>query len=254
MNKKEFFKIQTDNTELDAWIIKPTKFDENKKYPLRMFVYGGPGSKEVLDKWEGNDFLWHQYLSQNGIIIVSVDNRGTGGKGASFRKVTYKNLGKYETIDIVDAAKFFSKSNYVDEKRIGIQGWSYGGYLSSLAITKGSSIFDLSVAIAPVTNWRFYDNIYTERYMSKPVLNSDGYDQNSPINFVSNLRGKYLLVHGTADDNVHVQNTYEMVSALVNENKEFELFIYPDKNHGLYGRNTRFHLYNKITNFILDNL
>ena len=254
LNKKEFFKIQTDNTELDAWIIKPTNFDENKKYPVMMFVYGGPGSKEVLDKWEGNDFLWHQYLSQNGIIIVSVDNRGTGGKGASFRKVTYKNLGKYETIDIVDAAKFLSKFNYVDEKRIGIQGWSYGGYLSSLAITKGSSIFDLSVAIAPVTNWRFYDNIYTERYMSKPVLNSDGYDNNSPINFVSNLRGKYLLVHGTADDNVHVQNTYEMVSALVNENKEFELFIYPDKNHGIYGGNTRFHLYNKITNFILENL
>jgi len=254
LNKKEFFKIQTDNTELDAWIIKPTNFDENKKYPVMMFVYGGPGSKEVLDKWEGNDFLWHQCLSQNGIIIVSVDNRGTGGKGASFRKVTYKNLGKYETIDIVDAAKFLSKFNYVDEKRIGIQGWSYGGYLSSLAITKGSSIFDLSVAIAPVTNWRFYDNIYTERYMSKPILNSDGYDQNSPINFVSNLRGKYLLVHGTADDNVHVQNTYEMVSALVNENKEFELFIYPDKNHGIYGGNTRFHLYNKITNFILDNL
>ena len=254
LNKKEFFKIQTDNTELDAWIIKPTNFDENKKYPVMMFVYGGPGSKEVLDKWEGNDFLWHQYLSQNGIIIVSVDNRGTGGKGASFRKVTYKNLGKYETIDIVDAAKFLSKFNYVDEKRIGIQGWSYGGYLSSLAITKGSSVFDLSVAIAPVTNWRFYDNIYTERYMSKPVLNSDGYDQNSPIKFVSNLRGKYLLVHGTADDNVHVQNTYEMVSALVNENKEFELFIYPDKNHGIYGGNTRFHLYNKITNFILKNL
>ncbi len=254
LNKKEFFKIQTDDTELDAWIIKPTKFDENKKYPLMMFVYGGPGSKEVLDKWEGNDFLWHQYLSQNGIIIVSVDNRGTGGKGASFRKVTYRNLGKYETIDILDAAKFLSKFNYVDEKRIGIQGWSYGGYLSSLAITKGSSIFDLSVAIAPVTNWRFYDNIYTERYMSKPILNSDGYDQNSPINFVSYLRGKYLLVHGTADDNVHVQNTYEMVSALVNENKEFELFIYPDKNHGIYGGNTRFHLYNKITNFILENL
>ena len=254
MNNKEFFKIQTDDTELDAWIIKPTKFDENKKYPLMMFVYGGPGSKEVLDKWEGNDFLWHQYLSQNGIIIVSVDNRGTGGKGASFRKVTYRNLGKYETIDILDAAKFLSKFNYVDEKRIGIQGWSYGGYLSSLAITKGSSIFDLSVAIAPVTNWRFYDNIYTERYMSKPILNSDGYDQNSPINFVSYLRGKYLLVHGTADDNVHVQNTYEMVSALVNENKEFELFIYPDKNHGIYGGNTRFHLYNKITNFILENL
>ena len=254
LNKKEFFKIQTDNTELDAWIIKPTNFDENKKYPVMMFVYGGPGSKEVLDKWEGNDFLWHQCLSQKGIIIVSVDNRGTGGKGASFRKITYKNLGKYETIDIIEAAKFLSKFNYVDEKRIGIQGWSYGGYLSSLAITKGSSIFDLSVAIAPVTNWRFYDNIYTERYMSKPVLNSDGYDQNSPINFVSNLSGKYLLVHGTADDNVHVQNTYEMVSALVNENKEFELFIYPDKNHGIYGGNTRFHLYNKITNFILENL
>ena len=254
ISEKEFITIYTDNADLNAWIIKPPNFDDNKKYPLFMFLYGGPGSQKVLNRYEGNNFYWYQMLAQKGYVIACVDNRGTGGKGAEFKKMTYKELGKYETIDQIDAAKYFGSLNYIDEKRIGIQGWSYGGYMSSLAITKGADVFKLAVAVAPVTNWRYYDNIYTERYMQTPQENPSGYDENSPINHVEKLKGKYLLIHGTADDNVHVQNTYEMSSALVRANKQFDLFVYPDKNHGIYGKNTRYHLYKKITNFILDNL
>ena len=254
LSNKEFLTIKTDDAELNAWIIKPSNFDSNKKYPLYMFVYGGPGSQQVTNSFGWNNYYWHQMLAQQGYVIACVDNRGTGGKGAEFKKIIYKELGKYETIDQINAAKYFASLEYIDEKRIGIQGWSYGGYMSSLCITKGADIFSLAVAIAPVTNWRYYDNIYTERYMQTPQENQSGYDDNSPINHVEKLKGHYLLIHGSADDNVHVQNTYEMVSALVKENKQFELFIYPDKNHGIYGGNTRYHLYKKITNFILKNL
>ena len=253
LSEKELFTIQTKNAELNAWIIKPPNFDENKKYPLYMFVYGGPGSQQVNNSFDYN-YFWHQMLAQKGYVVACVDNRGTGGKGAEFKKITYQELGKYETLDQIDAAKYFGNLTYIDSKRIGIQGWSYGGYMSSLAITKGANVFSLAVAIAPVTNWRFYDNIYTERYMRKPQENASGYDDNSPINHVEKLKGKYLLIHGGADDNVHVQNTMEMVSALVAANKQFDLFIYPDKNHGIYGGNTRLHLYQKITDFILNNL
>ena len=254
LSKKEFLTIYTDNADLNAWIIKPPNFDKNKKYPLFMFLYGGPGSQQVLNKYGSSNFYWYQMLAQKGYVIACVDNRGTGGKGSEFKKMTYKELGKYETIDQIDAAKYFGNLEYIDKERIGIQGWSYGGYMSSLAITKGAETFKLAVAIAPVTNWRYYDNIYTERYMQTPQENASGYDDNSPINHVEKLKGKYLLIHGTADDNVHVQNTYEMTSALVRANKQFDLFVYPDKNHGIYGKNTRYHLYKKITNFILENL
>jgi len=254
LSKKEFLTIYTDNADLNAWIIKPPNFDKNKKYPLFMFLYGGPGSQQVLNKYGSSNFYWYQMLAQKGYVVACVDNRGTGGKGSEFKKMTYKELGKYETIDQIDAAKHFGNLEYIDKERIGIQGWSYGGYMSSLAITKGAETFKLAVAIAPVTNWRYYDNIYTERYMQTPQENASGYDDNSPINHVEKLKGKYLLIHGTADDNVHVQNTYEMTSALVRANKQFDLFVYPDKNHGIYGKNTRYHLYKKITNFILENL
>lgn len=255
ISEKEFLSIKTsENINLNAWMIKPPDFDENKKYPLFMFVYGGPGSQQVMNSWGWNSYFWHQYLAQQGYIVACVDNRGTGGRGSEFKKLTYQELGKYETIDQIEAAKYLGNLQYIDENRIGIQGWSYGGYMSSLAITKGSDIFHLAIAVAPVTNWRYYDNIYTERYMRTPQENSSGYDDNSPINHVEKLKGKYLLIHGSADDNVHVQNTYEMVSALVKANKQFELFIYPDKNHGIYGGNTRYHLYKKMTNFILNNL
>ena len=255
ISKKEFFSITTsEDVELNTWMIKPPDFDENKKYPLFMVVYGGPGSQQVINSWGWNNFFWHQHLAQKGYVVACVDNRGTGGKGAEFKKMTYQQLGKFETIDQIEAAKYFSNLEYIDKNRIGIQGWSYGGYMSSLAITKGSEYFDLAIAVAPVTNWRYYDNIYTERYMRTPQENASGYDDNSPINHVDKLKGEYLLIHGAADDNVHVQNSYEMISALVKANKQFDLFIYPDKNHGIYGGNTRYHLYKKMTDFILDNL
>ena len=254
LTKKEFFTIKTEDAELNAWMIKPPNFDENKEYPLFMFLYGGPGSQQVTNSFGWTNYYWHQMLAQKGYIVACVDNRGTGGKGSEFKKMTYKELGKYETIDQINAAKYFGKLNYIDANRIGIQGWSYGGYMSSLAITKGADVFSLAIAVAPVTNWRYYDNIYTERYMQTPQENASGYDENSPINHVDKLKGHYLLVHGSADDNVHVQNTMEMISALVNANKQFDLFIYPDKNHGIYGGNTRYHLYKKMTDFILENL
>ena len=254
LSQKEFITIYTDNADLNAWIIKPPNFDKNKKYPLFMFLYGGPGSQKVLNTYGGTNFFWYQMLAQKGYVVACVDNRGTGGKGSEFKKMTYKELGKYETIDQIDAAKYFGDLDYIDKNRIGIQGWSYGGYMSSLAITKGADIFKLAIAVAPVTNWRYYDNIYTERYMQTPQENPTGYDENSPINHVEKLKGKYLLIHGTADDNVHVQNTYEMAAALVKANKQFDLFVYPDKNHSIYGKNTRYHLYKKMTDFIEDNL
>lgn len=254
LSKKELFTINIEDTELNAWMIKPPNFDERKTYPLFMFLYGGPGSQQVANAFGWTNYYWYQMLAQKGYIVACVDNRGTGKKGAEFKKMTYKELGKYETIDQINAAKYFGNLPYIDANRIGIQGWSYGGYLSSLAITKGADVFKLAIAVAPVTNWRYYDNIYTERYMQTPQENASGYDDNSPINHVDKLKGHYLLVHGSADDNVHVQNTYEMVRELVKAEKQFELFIYPDKNHGIYGGNTRYHLYQKITNFILDNL
>tara|TARA_B100001758_G_scaffold247511_1_gene265642 strand:+ start:2631 stop:4781 length:2151 start_codon:yes stop_codon:yes gene_type:complete len=253
LSEMEFLTIKTKDTELNAWMIKPPNFDENKKYPLFMYLYGGPGSQQVTNSfWTKN--YWHQMLAQNGYIVACVDNRGTGGKGAEFKKMTYKELGKFEIIDQINAAKYFGNLNFIDAERIGIQGWSYGGYMSSLAITKGADVFSLAIAVAPVTNWRYYDNIYTERYMQTPQENASGYDDNSPINHVDKIKGDYLLIHGSADDNVHVQNSMEMISALVKANKQFDLFIYPDKNHGIYGGNTRYHLYKKMTDFILNNL
>ena len=254
LSKKEIFSIKTEEAELNAWMIKPPNFDSNKKYPLFMFLYGGPGSQQVKNSFGWTNYFWYQMLAQNGYIVACVDNRGTGGKGSEFKKMTYKELGKYELIDQINAAKYFGNLDYIDSKRIGIQGWSYGGYMSSLAITKGADIFSLAIAVAPVTNWRYYDNIYTERYMQTPKENANGYDENSPINHVDKLKGDYLLIHGSADDNVHVQNSMEMISALVKANKKFDLFIYPDKNHGIYGGNTRLHLYQKMTDFILKNL
>ncbi len=246
------FKI-SDGTELNGWMMKPTNFNKKKKYPVLMFVYGGPGLNTVNNQWD-RDYMWYQMLCEKGYIIVSVDNRGTGGRGKKFRDCTYKQLGKLETEDQIEAAKYLGTLPYVDKNRIGIWGWSYGGYISSLCILKGADVFKMAMAVAPVTNWRYYDNIYTERYMGLPKDNATGYDDNSPINHVEKLKGKYLLVHGTADDNVHFQNSIEMVNALVKANKQFQFFAYPDKNHGIHGGNTRLHLYNMLTNFILENL
>ena len=254
LTKKEFFEFTTEEgVNLNGWMMKPIDFDSNKKYPVLMYVYGGPGSQTVTDSW-GGQYMWYQMLCQQGYIVVSIDNRGTGGRGSEFKKCTYKELGKLETIDQIEGAKYLSSLSYVDKQRIGIWGWSYGGYMSSLCILKGSQYFNTAIAVAPVTNWRFYDTIYTERYMQTPQENPDGYDLNSPIHYADSLSGNYLLIHGSADDNVHVQNTYEMVNALVKANKQFELFIYPDKNHSIYGGNTRLHLFTQITDFITKNL
>lgn len=255
LSKKEFFSFKTEyNISLNGWMIKPPDFDSNKKYPVLMYVYGGPGNQQVLDNWGGRNYMWYQYLAQQGIVIVCVDNRGTGGRGADFKKCTYKELGKLETEDQISANKYLASLDYIDQNKIGIWGWSYGGFMSSLCLLKGNEIFNFAIAVAPVTNWRFYDTIYTERYMRTPQENPDGYDLNSPINYIKQLKGNYLLVHGSADDNVHYQNTMEMISSLVKENKQFDLFIYPDKNHSIYGGTTRLHLMTKITDFIIKNL
>lgn len=219
-----------------------------------MYQYSGPGSQEVSNDWLSANDYWFMMLSQQGYITVCVDGRGTGFKGAEFKKVTQNNLGKYEVEDQIDAAKVIGNYPYVDKSRIGIFGWSYGGFMSSNCILKGSDVFKMAIAVAPVTNWRFYDSVYTERYLTTPQENAAGYDENSPINFVQNLKGKFLLIHGTADDNVHVQNSMQMIEALVQANKQFDMAIYPDKNHGIYGGKTRIQLFNKMTDYILQNL
>ncbi|MGV3460370.1 MAG: S9 family peptidase [Flavobacterium sp.] len=252
---KEFMVITTEKGhQLNAWMIKPKNFDPNKKYPVFMYQYSGPGSQRVSNDWNAADDYWMLMLSQQGYISVCVDGRGTGFKGAAFKKVTYKELGKYEVEDQIDAAKVLGKYSYVDPARIGIFGWSYGGFMSSNCILKGNDVFKMAIAVAPVTTWRYYDSIYTERYMQTPQENPTGYDENSPINHVSKLKGSYLLIHGSGDDNVHVQNSMMMIDALVKANKQFDWAIYPDKNHGIYGGATRLQLYTKMTNFIKEKL
>ncbi|MES2589633.1 MAG: S9 family peptidase [Bacteroidota bacterium] len=253
-SKKEFIQIQGKEGLLNAWMIKPQNFDPAKKYPVYINIYGGPGSNTVTDDYDGNDYIYHQLLAQKGYIVFSVDPRGTMYRGAKFKKSTYLQLGKLETEDFIAVAKELGKMNYVDASRIGIQGWSYGGYMTSLAMTKGADVFKMGIAVAPVTNWRYYDNIYTERFMRTPQENASGYDDNSPINFVKNIKGKYFIIHGSADDNVHYQNTMEMTTALTSANIQFDQFIYPDKNHGIYGGNTRNHLFNMMLNYTLKNL
>ncbi len=253
--QKEFSVLKTDKgNELNMWMIKPKDFNPNKKYPVFMYQYSGPGSQQVENTWHSTNDYWFMMLAQQGYIVVCVDGRGTGYKGADFKKVTYKELGKYEVEDQIDAAKVLGKYNYIDAARIGIWGWSYGGFMSSNCILKGNDVFKMAIAVAPVTNWRFYDSVYTERYMQTPQENPTGYDENSPINHTSKLKGSYLLIHGSADDNVHVQNTMQMMESLIQANKQFDSQIYPDKNHGIYGGKTRVQLYTKMTNFILEKL
>jgi dipeptidyl-peptidase 4 len=251
----EFFKFKTsENVELNGWMIKPANFDASKKYPVFMTQYSGPGSQQVVDQWKGQDYWWYQMLTQKGYIIACVDPRGTGGRGEEFKKMTYKQLGHYETIDQIEAAKWLGSQPFVDAKRIGIFGWSYGGYMSSLCILKGNDVFKAAIAVAPVTNWKWYDSIYTERYMQTEKENTEGYKNNSPVYFADRLKGNYLLVHGMADDNVHFQNSVEMVNALVKANKQFDTYYYPNKNHGISGGVTRLHLYTKMTNFLIEKL
>ncbi|MDP4273604.1 MAG: S9 family peptidase [Bacteroidota bacterium] len=251
---KEFFSFKnSDGINLKGFMIKPNNFDSHRKYPVFMYVYGGPEEQTVKDTYNHND-AWFQMLAQDGIIVVCVDNRGSDGRGEEFRKCTYMQLGKLEVQDQIDAAKYLASQPYVDGSRIGIFGWSYGGYMSTLCMTKGADYFKMGIAVAPVTNWRYYDSVYTERFMRTPQENPSGYDDNSPINFVDKLKGKFLLVHGTGDDNVHLQNSMELIEKMVQANKQFEMQFYPNKNHGIYGGNTTYHLYTRLTDFILANL
>lgn len=253
--KKNFFTIKNEKgDELNAYIIEPKDKEVGKKYPLLMFQYSGPGSQQVADSWLSGNDLWHQMLATKGYIILCVDGRGTGYKGADFKKCTQKQLGKYEVEDQIFVAKQMAKRNDIDEKRIGIWGWSFGGFMSSNCLFQASNVFKTAIAVAPVTSWRFYDTIYTERFMTTPQENPMGYDENSPITHAHKLNGNYLLIHGTADDNVHVQNAMVLIDKLIHLNKNFDWLIYPDKNHGIYGGYTRIQLYNKMTDFVLEKL
>ncbi|MFD2784253.1 S9 family peptidase [Hymenobacter rubripertinctus] len=259
LGKLEFINFKTDEgVDLNASVLKPANFDPAKKYPVLLYVYGGPGSQTVKDDAGGGiaftNYLWHQLLAERGYIIVSVDNRGTGARGAAFKKSTYANLGKLETQDQAAAARYFGTLPYVDKARIGIWGWSFGGYMTTLALTKNADLFKMGVAVAPVTNWRYYDSVYTERFLKTPQQNPQGYDDNSPVQFAGQLTGKLLLVHGTGDDNVHFQNSVAFVDAMIKANKDYQTLYYPNRNHGIYGGNTRLHLYRQMTNFVLQNL
>jgi len=254
LSPKEFSTININGNDLNMYMIKPKDFDPSKKYPLFMYQYSGPGSQNVSNSWMSANDYWHQLLVSEGYIVACVDGRGTGFKGSEFKKVTYLNLVKYETEDQIAAAKKLSELDYIDEDRTGIWGWSFGGHMATNCILKGNDTFEMAIAVAPVTSWRFYDTIYTERFMRTPAENPSGYDDNSPFNYPEMLKGKYLLIHGSGDDNVHVQNTMRMVEALIQANKQFDWGIYPDKNHGIYGGNTRKHLFNKMTNFLKSNL
>lgn len=268
LSEKTFFKISDSAfvmpdgslADIDAWQILPPDFDPNKKYPVLIYVYGGPGYQTVMNQWDNSDYDWMQLLAQHGIISVSINNRGSGAQGEVFKKMTYLQLGKYETEDMITLAKYMAKQPYVDGDHIGIYGWSYGGFMAANGITKGSDVISTAVSVAPVTNWRYYDNIYTERFMRTPQENPDGYDLNSPVNNTALMKGNYLLCHGSGDDNVHYQNSMELVKALVSNGKQFDLMIYPDKNHGIYGGyeygdgECRMHLFTKIDNFLFQHL
>ena len=233
----------------------PNFNDILKKYPVLMYCYGGPGSQEVMNAYvRAQDLAFYQLLAQHGYIIVCVDGRGTAARGDAFKKVIYQQMGKYEAIDQIATANWLKKQSYVDGDRIGIWGWSFGGYLSALSMFRGEGAFKMAISVAPVTNWRYYDNIYTERFMRTPQENPDGYDLNSPTTYASQLNGKYFLIHGTADDNVHFQNAMELVKALNEAGVEYEQFFFPNKNHFIMGGNTRAYLYNKLAKYIMENL
>lgn len=250
----KFIKVNGVSEQLNAWMITPPDFDSTRKYPVLMFQYSGPGSQMVADRFPVNDYFWHQMLASKGYIIICADGTGTGFRGEAFKKKTYLQLGKLESEDQIAVAKNLGKLPYVDPNRIGIWGWSFGGFMSSTCILKGNDVFKMAIAVAPVTNWRYYDNIYTERYMRTPAENEKGYDENAPEKMAENLKGKFLLIHGTGDDNVHFQNSVMLADQLIRNNRSFEDAYYPNRNHGISGGNTRIHLYTRMTEFILKSL
>lgn len=254
--KREIISFTTaDGTQLNGWMMKPANFDPNKKYPVMMNCYGGPGSQQVENAYQSaQDYAFYQMLAQHGYISVCVDGRGTATRGDEFKKIIYQQMGKYEAIDQIATANWLKSLPYVDGNRIGIWGWSFGGYLSALSMFRGEGAFKMAISVAPVTNWRYYDNVYTERFMRTPQENPDGYDMNSPTTYASQLKGKYLLIHGTADDNVHFQNAMELIKGLNEAGVEYDQFFFPNKNHFILGGNTRTYLYTKLAKYILENL
>jgi dipeptidyl-peptidase-4 len=250
---KEFFQFTTsEGITMDGWMMLPADFDPKQKYPVLVYTYGGPGSMEVNQRF--NVEAWYQYLTQHGYIVACADGRGSGGQGDAFKKVIYKQMGKYESDDQIAFARYLKTLSYVNPERIGIWGWSFGGYLSALSLFKGEGAFSMAIAVAPVAHWRYYDNIYTERFMSTPQENPDGYDENSPMYWADKLQGKFLMIHGTADDNVHFQNAIDLANALNLSGKQYNMFFYPNKNHFISGGNTRLHLYTMMTEYIFKNL
>ena len=255
LNPPEFMTVPgAAGDELNAYMIKPRDFDPSRSYPVLMYVYGGPGSQTVADSWGGTRYLWHQLLVERGILVVSVDNRGTGARGRDFKKQTYLNLGRLESDDQIAAAEHFGQLSYVDADRIGIWGWSYGGYMSSLTLLRGADAFKAAVAVAPVTDWRLYDTIYTERYMRTPQENPEGYTFGAPVTHAAKLEGDLLVIHGTGDDNVHSQNTTQLIQALEEANKQFDMRMYPNKTHSIAGGITRVNLYTYMTDWIVEKL
>jgi len=250
--KKEFFNFTTsENIKLNGWILKPTNFDANKKYPVLMVQYSGPNSQEVLDNWKID---WEYYLATQNYVVACVDGRGTGARGVEFTKCTYQQLGILETRDQIEAAKYLGKQTYIDKDRIGIWGWSYGGYMTLMAMSNDEKVFKAGIAVAPVTDWRLYNTAYTERFMRRPQENFKGYEGASPLLLADKLQGSLLLVHGTADDNVHMQNTTLYIDRLVAADKQFEMQLYTDKNHSILGKQTRRHLYTRMSEFLFKNL
>jgi dipeptidyl-peptidase-4 len=253
--KKEFFKLSLNDTlRLDAWIIRPPNFDSTKKYPVLLTVYGGPGYQTVKNEWGSMNDIWFAWLATKGYIVISVNNRGGGGQGAAFRKLTYKKTGIEESNDFIETGKWLGRQPYVDAGRIGIWGWSFGGYMSLMCITRGSDVFKTAISVAPVTDWHFYDNIYTERYMQRPSDNPEGYRNTSVFNYANQLKGNLLLIAGTFDDNVHPANSLEFMTEMIRLNKKYDTEFYPNKNHGIYGGNTRLHLFTRMTDYLLEHL
>jgi dipeptidyl-peptidase-4 len=251
----EFTQVDVgDGVKLSAYLMKPADFNPSRKYPILFQVYGGPGSQTVLDSWGGQQYLWHLLLTQQGYIVASVDNRGTGARGREWRKIVYGQLGVIETQDQAAAARVIGRLPYVDSTRMGIWGWSYGGFMSLNALFQAPDVYSTAVAVAPVTHWKYYDNIYTERYNGLPQDNAAGYDKGSPLTYVDQMRGKLLVVHGSGDDNVHYQNSEALVNALVRANKPFDMMEYPNRNHAIAGGTTRQHLFELLTRFLRTNL
>ncbi len=249
---REFFTFTTsDGVTLNGWMLKPEGFDPSKKYPVLMTQYSGPNSQEVMDHWSVD---WEHYLAQEGFLVACVDPRGTGARGEDFRKVTYMQLGKYESDDLIEAAKYLGSLPYTDKNRIAVWGWSYGGFTTLLCMEKGGDVFKAGIAVAPITHYKFYDSVYTERYMRTPKENPEGYDDNSPMKNPAGITGNLLIVHGLADDNVHAQNTLEFTEAMVQAGVPFEMAVYTNRNHGIYGGNTRMHLFRRMTSFLRTNL